>query len=211
MICPNCGAVIPDEKVLCPKCGEFLLSDSFHTTSDSSISDEPTVHKRVDPSTFQIQFDDTADFSRDTVEDVEPIKPQKSTTHPHPQDLGPAPAPFPEKKESASHSDSSTSPSRAKSTKETVVKKKTVQKKKRSPNRSEAPKQKRASRPQEVTQQTVVVKKRSGCGCGCITAVFLFFIGLFLIVFLVIETLGMDTIKNYVQYFRVKMFRSPWM
>lgn len=204
MICPNCGAAIPDEKVLCPKCGEFLLSDSFHTTSDSSISTEPTVHRRVDPSTFQIQFDDTADLTSNAAEEFEPVKPQKSAARPHAQDLGPAPVPFPEEKEASSYSESNASPSRAKNKKETVVKKKTVQKKKRSPNRSEVPKQRRASRPQEVTEQTVVVKKKSGCGCGCITAVFLFFIGLFLIVFLVIQTLGMDTIKSYVQYFMGK-------
>lgn len=211
MICPNCGKTIPDHKVLCPECGEFLLADSL-TSSSSTVSSEPpepVVHKKVDPRTFQIHFeeDEPASAPLSSREGPRFDSPETAFKPANPpKDLGPAPAAFPGYE---TESVSPTGKTTTKTQRETVVKKKTVRSKnkksaRRPRDEADDVPQRNTSRRAPAPETTVIVKKKRGCGCGCITAVFLFFIGIFLIAFLVIQTLGMDTIRDYLDYFRGK-------
>lgn len=187
MICPTCHREIPDTKVLCPHCGEFLLSDELQGTTEEQEEAllRQKQQERLEHFTVHIE-DDADDFDVNEYAALPKSAPVQEP--PKPKDYGFAPAAFPNRDEPSS------------TVVEQTVVKKVPQKK---PKKRTKVKKTHENHTVE-TERVIVKEKKSGCGCGCITAVFLFFIGLFLTAYLVVQFVGLDTIKNVVTFFQDK-------
>jgi len=209
MNCPKCHAEIPENKVLCPICGEFLLADIYDETIQPQKPEEAVFSKKIDPKHFHIHLEDEVDLPPASVlpaEEKSAAATELSQLFDPYEEKQTANESFPELSKPKFTDRISEKAPKAYSfdaqMEERPLKRFPKQKPKREADASPKPqkvKKKPKPQPEETPQKPQ--KRGCGCGCGCFT-VLLVLIVLFVVgIILLVQVIGTDTVIDYLNYF----------